>query len=191
MGRFTRWPRRLGLVFMLSAFFVPVAGDCVAAPASGEGKPSAVDCASWTLDGYRLGMRGDELLAIRSLTLHVEGQAQVIEPGRFRGVLVLNSLNSLEKWDVIYQTQDGTALRAQIRERFGEPASDVSGNISDEDASAGRQHRTIWWSQTCDVALIVYEDNVAGEAAGHTVHAALTRASRLPRGLIQWKTLHR
>jgi hypothetical protein len=87
--------------------------------------------------------------------------------------------------------RDGAALRAELRERFGEPASDVSGNIAEEDASAGRQHRTIWWSRSCDVALVVYEDSRGGEAAGHTVHASLVRAGSLPPGLIQWKTLYR
>lgn len=149
------------------------------------------ECSGWTLDGYRLGMRGDELLAIRSLTLHVEGQAQAIEPGRFHGVLVLDALNSLKKWDVVYETNDGSALRAEMGGRFGDPASDVSGNLAENDPSAGRQRRTIWWNQACDVAIIVYEHSNVGGSEGHTVSATLARASSLPQGLIQMKTLFR
>jgi len=115
------------------------------------------ECSGWTLDGYRLGMRVDELPAVRSVTLHVDGQAQSIEPGRFHGVLVLDVLKSLKKWDVVYETNDGTALRAEMRRRFGDPASDVSGNLAENDPGAGGQRRTVWWSQACDVAIIVYE----------------------------------
>ena len=47
-----------------------------------NGATGATDCSSWALDGYHLGMLGTELLAVRSVTLHVEGQAQAIESGR-------------------------------------------------------------------------------------------------------------
>jgi len=147
------------------------------------------ECSGWTLDGYHLGMRGDELLAVRSLTLHVEGQAQAVEPGRFHGVIVLDALNRLKKWDVAYETHDGTALRADLQGRFGEPSADISGNLAENDPGAGRQRRTIWWNQACDVAIIVYEHGNAGDTGGRTVSATLTRASSLPHGLVQMKTL--
>lgn len=190
MGRLADWPVALGVALTMSAMTGASAGSSWAATlAIPEPDARTADCANWTLDGYHLGMRGDELLAVRSLTLHVEGQAQAIEPGRFRGVLVLDALNSLKKWDAIYQTKDGTALRAELRERFGEPASDVSGNLSDGDPGAGRQHRTIWWSPSCDAALIVYENSTGSGSAERMVSATLVRASSLPRGLIQSKTL--
>lgn len=152
-------------------------------------KAPTIDCSDWTLDGYRLGMLGDELLALRSVTLHTEGQAQAIEPGKFHGVLVLDGLNSLKKWDVIYQTTDGRALRAELGARFGKPNSDVSGSMSDEDPAAGRQRRTVWWSRACDVAIILYEYTPGDGATVHTVSATLARASGLTPGLIEMKTL--
>ena len=148
-----------------------------------------IDCSDWTLDGYRLGMLGDELLALRSVTLHTQGQAQAIEPGKFHGVLVLDGLNSLKKWDVIYQTTEGSALRAELGARFGKPNSDVSGSMSDDDPAAGRQRRTIWWSRACDIAIILYESTPGDGTTGHTVSATLARASSLTPGLVEMKTL--
>jgi hypothetical protein len=146
------------------------------------------DCSNWMLDGYQLGMPGDELLAVRSVTLHVNGQAQVVEAGRLQGVLVLDALNRLEKWDVRYETGDGERLRGEMRERHGEPISDVTGNIDDERGGI-RQRRTIWRSRACDVAIIVYENTSVRDARAHTVSATLTRASNLPPGLAEMKTL--
>jgi hypothetical protein len=148
----------------------------------------ARDCSTWTLDGYRLGMRGDEILAVRSVTLHVEGQAQVIEPGSFHGVLVLDALNRLTKWDVTYHTTDGTALRAELRELFGEPTLDVSGSILDNESETVRQRRTVWWSRACDAAIIVHQNTSVRGAPVHSVSAALVRASSFKQGIAALKT---
>jgi hypothetical protein len=67
--------------------------------------------------------------------------------------------------------------------------SRVGGDHSDGDPGAGRQHRTIWWSPSCDAALIVYENSTGSGSAERMVSATLVRASSLPRGLIQSKTL--
>jgi len=150
---------------------------------------AAADCSQWTLDGYRLGMRGDELLAVRSVTLHVEGQAQVIEPGKLQGVLVLDALNRLEKWDVRYDAANGEGLRAEMKSRFGEPISDVSGNISADESDPVRQRRTIWRSNACDALIIIYENTSASGTAVHAVNAILARPAILTPGLVEMKTL--
>jgi hypothetical protein len=147
------------------------------------------DCSSFTLDGYRLGMRGDEILAVRSVTLHVEGQAQVLLPGRFRGVLVLDGLNRLEKWNVIYDAHAGDDLREVLRASLGEPVSDVTGDAIDDGTTTVRQRRTIWLSDTCDAAIILYDNTTVKGAPGHTVHASLARASGLDPRVIRMKTL--
>ena len=149
------------------------------------------DCSSWGLDGYRLGMGGEEILAVRSVTIHVWGQAQVIEPGQLHGALVLDSSNHLEKWEVAYDRKEGAQLRAELTARFGEPASDVSGNVIDDATDTVRQRRSIWRSASCDAAIIVYENTSVRGAPGHTVHATLVRASALPQGLVEMKTLFR
>jgi hypothetical protein len=149
----------------------------------------AIDCSTWTLDGYRLGMRGDEVLAVRSVTIHVEGQAQAIEPGRFNGVLVFDALNTVKKWDVTYHTTDGTALRAEMRERFGEPTSDVSGNILDNESETVHQRRTIWWSGACDAAIVIYESTSVRGTPVHSVSATLARASSFKQGVAEMKPL--
>lgn len=151
-------------------------------------KAVALDCSSWTLDGYRIGMRGDEVLAVRSVTLHVEGQAQAMEPGRFQGVLVLDALNRLEKWDVVYHTKDGEGLRAEMRERFGEPSSDNFGNILDTESDTVRQRRTIWRSTTCDAAIVIYENTSVRGTPLHSVSATLARASSLKHGFAEMKS---
>jgi hypothetical protein len=161
----------------------------IASAAVQEPNAAALDCSGWTLDGYRLGMHGDELLSVRSVTLHVEGQAQAVEPGRLQGVLVLDGLNRLEKWDVRYDTTSGERLRAEMREQHGEPTSDVTGNTENDGSDAVRQRRTIWRSKDCDAAIIIYELTSARGAPGHTVSATLARASILPPGLAEMKTL--
>lgn len=149
----------------------------------------AADCSNWTLDGYHIGMRGDALLAVRSVTLHVEGQAQAIEPGKFSGALVLDALNRLQTWDVAYVTPDGDGLRNAIRAAVGEPVSDVSGTAVESDTDTIRQRRTIWLSTSCDAAIIVYENTSVRGTPAHSVNASLTRASGLPKGLVEAKTL--
>jgi hypothetical protein len=146
-------------------------------------------CSSWSLDGYRLGMGGEEILAVRSVTIHVWGQAQVIEPGTLHGALVLDASNHLEKWEAAYDRKEGDQLRAELTARFGEPSSDVSGNVIDDTTDTVRQRRAIWRSTSCDAAIIVYENTSVRGARGHTVHATLVRASALPQGLIEMKTL--
>jgi hypothetical protein len=153
------------------------------------GSALADDCSSWTLDGYHLGMAGAELLAVRSVTLHVEGQAQVIEPGKFSGALVLDALNNLETWDVRYDAPYADGLSAALRARFGEPAADVSGTLPGFPANI-RQRRTIWLSKACDTAIIVYENYSVRGAPDRSVHASLTRASKLLPGLVDMKTLY-
>jgi len=169
---------------MRSSLFLGLAlaafGSAIAAPP---------DCSSWTLDGYRLGMPGDELLAVRSVTMHVENQAQANEPGRFQGVLVLDVLNRLQKWDVRYDAAEGDELRADLEARIGEPASDVSGYRSGDETDTARQRRTIWWSTACDAAIIVYDNDSARGAPGRRVSATLARTSAFPPGLVQMKSL--
>lgn len=162
----------------------------IAIAAYGSTKAAAPpDCSVWALDGYRLGMRGDELLAVRSVTLHVEGQAQVSEPGKFSGVLVLDALNRLQKWDVLYHADNADALRADLQDRYGNPVSDVSGVLSSDPATTVRQRRTIWRSATCDAAIILYENASVRGTPVHSVHATLTLASSLRPGFIAMKTL--
>jgi hypothetical protein len=181
MGNAARSPRLAGLVFAI----LGLTGATAQAPAA-----VSPDCSTFTLDGYRLGMRGDEILAVRSVTLHVERQAQAIVPGKFRGVLVLDATDRLEKWDVRYEAADAKGVRAEMRARLGEPTSDVSGKLSGEDSDAARQRRTIWWSTSCDAAIIVYDNTGVEDAAGHAVSATLVRASKLPPGLAGMKTLY-
>ena len=173
MKRATRSPVLVGLAF--TAF-------CMT-------RAATPDCSSWTLDGYRLGMRGDEVLTVHSVTLHVEGQAQAIESGKFSGVLVLDPLDRLEKWEVVYDSGDGEGLRAELRRRFGAPTSDVTGNVPGDEPDNVRQRRTIWWSTGCDAALIVYENTSLRGTPVHSVHATLARTSMLPKGLAEMKTL--
>ncbi len=175
--------RRGRLVALALAFF-GLTGAAVRGPGA-----AAPDCSSWTLDGYRLGMRGDELLAVRSVTLHLEGQAQVTDPGKFHGVLVLDALNRLVKWDVRYNATNGESVRAEMRERLGSPISDVTGTVPGDEPDSVRQRRTIWWSTTCDAAIIVYENTSLRGSPGHFVTGTLVRASMLPPGLTQMKTL--
>lgn len=152
---------------------------------------AAADCSSWTLDGYHLGMRGDEVLAVRSVTLHVDGQAQAIVPGKFHGVLVLDAADRLDKWEAIYDTANGEDLRAEMRRRFGPPTSDVTGNVPGDEPDSVRQRRTIWWSTSCDAAFIVYENISLRGTPVHSVHATLARTSMLPPELAEMKTLFR
>jgi hypothetical protein len=161
----------------------------VGALAVAAASPATIDCTAWTLDGYRIGMGRDEILAVRSITLHTEGQAQVVEPGRFSGVLVLDSAFGLAKWDVHYKTTDGNALRAELRERYGDPASEVTGDLPGDPSEPMRQRRTIWWNSACDVAIIVYENSSVRGTPMHSVQATLVRASRLSKGFLQSKTL--
>jgi len=152
-------------------------------------KAAAPDCSNWTLDGYRLGMRGDELLAVRSVTLHVEGQAQAVELGKFHGVLVLDAADHLDKWEVVYDSAEGEELRAEMRKRLGSPTSDVTGTVPGDEPDSVRQRRTLWWSTTCDAAVIVYENTSLRGSPLHSVTATLSRISMLPPGLPQMKTL--
>lgn len=155
----------------------------------GPAEAAAPDCSHWTLDGYRLGMRGDELLAVRSVTLHVEGQAQAIEPGKFHGVLVLDAADRLDKWEVVYDRAEGEALRAEMRKRLGSPISDVTGTVPGDEPDSVRQRRTLWWSTSCDAAVIVYENTSLRGSPLHSVTATLARTSMLPPGLPQMKSL--
>ena len=175
---------RSRLLVALALAFFGLTGAAVRGP-----RAAAPDCSKWTLDGYRLGMRGDELLAVRSVTLHLEGQAQVAEPGKFHGVLVLDALNRLVKWDVRYDAANGESVRAELRKRLGSPISDVTGTVPGDELDSVRQRRTIWWSTTCDAAIIVYENTSLRGSPGHSVTATLARASMLPPGLPQMKTL--
>ena len=144
------------------------------------GAADAPDCSQWTLDGYHVGMEGRDVLAVRSVTLHVDGQAQAVQPGKFHGVLVLDRLDRLETWDVAYDDADAGGLRDAMQGRLGKPTSDVTGNIIDDATDTVRQRRTIWWSSACDAAIIVYEDTSLRGTPGHTIHATLARASTLP-----------
>ena len=172
------------LVVALALTFLGLTGA-----AAREPNAAAPDCSKWALDGYRLGMRGAELLAVRSVTLHVEGQAQVTETGKLHGVLVLDALNLLEKWDVRYDAGNGERLRAEMRERFGEPISDFSGDLPGDESDTVRQRRTIWQSTDCDAVIIVYENTSVHGSQGPTVSAELARTSMLPPGLAEMKTL--
>ena len=163
--------KHLALVvpFILAGF-----GSAAAAP---------VDCSAWTLDGYSVGMTGEEMLAVRSVTLHVEGQAQVVVPGSFRGVLVLDKQGRLREWDVVYDAREAEALRIEMLQRFGAPVSDVSGDIVE-----AHERRMIWRSVACDAAIVVY-DTTATDGSVHSVRATLARASTLPHKIYEMKTL--
>ena len=182
MGQFARFVRPIGLALTLFGWIGTPAADS-------PGAAIGPDCSIWTLDGYRLGMGGAEILAVRSITIHVWGQAQAIETGKLRGVLVLDASNHLDKWDVAYDREDAEALRATLRERLGEPAGDVSGTIIDDGPDSVRQRRTIWRSAVCDAAIIVYENTSVRGAAGSSVHATLARASMLAPGFAEAKSL--
>jgi len=162
--------------------------SCVAFAAGPETAPApigmimrsdTIDCTKWTLDGYRLGMTRDEILAVRSVTLHVEGQAQVVEPGKLSGVLVL-APTGLAKWDVKYETKNGDALRAELTDRFGGPFSDGDAPMPGDDATGLRRRATIWRDGTCDVAIVVSE-TASKDGSTHLVQATLARASSLSR----------
>jgi hypothetical protein len=168
---------------------VIVSGLLVGALAVAAARPATTDCTAWTLDGYRIGMGPDEIVAVRSITLHIEGQAQVVEPGTLSGVLVLEPTIGLSKWDVRYETTDGDALRAELSERFGQPTSDISGTLPGDASSSLQERRTIWWNAPCDVAIIVYENSSVGGTPVHSVHATLARASTLGRRFLESKTL--
>lgn len=146
---------------------------------------AAPDCSAWTLDGYALGMTGDAVLAVRSVTLHVKGQAQVVQPGKLHGVIVIDDAGRLEKWDVGYDDLAAEPLRTQLTARLGAPASDVTGTLMEEESLTVRQRRTIWRDAACDAAILVYENTAAGGRNGGSVRATLTRASSLPKGLIE------
>ncbi len=179
---------RIALLLLPAATITGV----VAAPAAEPAVPPiSIDCPAWTLDGYRLGMTPADVLAVRSVTLHVRGQAQAVEPGRFRGVLVFDDGNALEKWDVAYENAKGDDLRAEMRRRYGEPVSDVSGSAAGDDASGLRQRRTLWLSKSCDAAILVYETSGTEGKSGATVMATLARASTLRHGLEEMKSLFR
>lgn len=102
---------------------------------------------------------------------------------------MLDALNRLEKWDVRYDTASGEGLRAEMRERYGQPTSDITGDIEDDESGAARQRRTIWRSKACDALIITYENTSVRGAPGHTVSATLARASILPPALAEMKTL--
>ncbi len=102
---------------------------------------------------------------------------------------MLDSLDRLEKGDVIHDKTDGEGLRTEMRERYGKPISDIFGNVLDDESDTVRQRRTIWRSTTCDAAIIVYENTSVRGTPGHTVRATLARASRLKQGLTEMKTL--
>lgn len=150
----------------------------------------APDCSAWTLDGYAIGMTGEAVLAVRSVTLHVKGQAQVVLPGKLHGVIVIDDAGLLEKWDVGYDDVDAEPLRGQLTARLGAPASDVSGNLMEAESVTVRQRRTIWRDAGCDAAILVHENTASGGRGGGSVRAMLTRASSLPKGLVELKTLY-
>ena len=102
---------------------------------------------------------------------------------------MLDALDRLEKWDVRYEAANGEALRAEMRERYGEPASDISGNIQGDESGTVTQRRTIWRSKACDALIILYENTSVSGPTGHTVSATLARASMLPPGVTEMKTL--
>ncbi len=177
---------RIALLLLPAATITGV----VAAPAAEPAVPPiSIDCPAWTLDGYRLGMTPADVLAVRSVTLHVRGQAQAVEPGRFRGVLVFDDGHALEKWDVAYENTKGDDLRAEMRRRYGEPVSDVSGSVAEDDEGGLRQRRTLWLNKSCDAAIVVYEYSRSGNPPGASVNAMLIRASGLEPGLIEMKSL--
>lgn len=154
-----------------------------------QGAPESTACSKWTLDGYVLGMRGDALLAVRSVTLHVKGQAQVVQPGKLHGVLVLDDAARLEKWDVYYEADDAGRLRAELTSRLGSPVADVAGTLLETETASIRQRRTIWREAACDAAILVYEDTASGDKTGKSVRATLVRASILPEGLFEAKSI--
>jgi hypothetical protein len=190
MEQFARSRWRIGLALTMFCWIgTPTLEPRAAAAGVPAGAAIGPDCSIWTLDGYRIGMGGAEILAVRSITIHVWGQAQAIEPGTLRGVLVLDASNHLEKWDVGYDREEGEELRAELRERLGEPASDVSGTIIDDGSDIVRQRRTIWRSVACDAAVIVYENTSVRGTPGHSVHATLARASMFKQGFAEAKSL--
>ena len=150
---------------------------------------AAPDCSAWTLDGYAIGMTGEAVLAVRSVTLHVKGQAQVVQPGKLHGVLVIDDAGLLEKWDVGYDDVDAEPLRAQLTARLGAPASDVTGTLIEDESLTVRQRRTIWRDAACDAAILVHENTASGGRSGGSVRATLARASSLPEGLVEAKTI--
>ena len=135
-----------------------------------------VDCTKWTLDGYRLGMSRNEILAVRSVTVHVEGQAQVVVPGTLSGVLVLGP-TGLAKWDVKYETKTGDALRAELTQRFAGPYLDTNDPNPGDEAASLRRRTTAWRDGTCDVELVVSETGAA-DGSTHSVQATLSRIPR-------------
>ena len=155
---------------------------------TGHGSARAADCSQWTLDGYRLRMSGAEVLAVRSVTIHLEGQAEVDQPGKFHGAVVLDALNRLETWNVRYEHADPDGLRAEFKARFGEPVSDLSGDVFEDGPDTLHERRTIWRSTTCDAAIIVYDRSTRNETH-HSVSVTLQRASQLRPGLTEMKTL--
>lgn len=151
--------------------------------------PAAEDCSSWTLDGYRLGMADAEILAIRPATIQVPGQGQVIVKGELSGVVVVDPAAGLVKWDVAYENLTGSALRAAMRKLHGEPVSDIIGDLSLPENPTMHQRRTTWKSDACDAAIIVYESKTADGGSSRTGSATLLRASDLPKGFTEMKTL--
>jgi hypothetical protein len=153
--------------------------------------PTVLVCSGWMLDGYRIGMGRDEILAVRTATVLVAGQAQVIEPGRLSGVLVFDAANRLAKWDVLYLARSGESLRSEMRQRYGDPTSDIAADVLADETDTVRQRRTIWSSAECDVAIIVYENTGTRGTSGRTVNATLARASMLRPGFAEMKSLFR
>lgn len=142
-----------------------------------------IDCTKWTLDGYRLGMSQNEILAVRSATIQVEGQAQVVEPGKFSGVLVVEPIG-LAKWEVVYTAKTADALRAELHDRFGDPFSDGDGPMPGDDKTGQRRRTTVWRDGICDVAVVVTE-TASADGSAHSVQAILARASSLSKLLHQ------
>jgi hypothetical protein len=165
-------------VFVLSCTHAHRTGS--AAPGVSSERAAANGCAGWTLDGYRIGMGRDEAAAVRAATSQISGQLQVVEPGKFSGVLVFDDRDKLQKWDVKYDVTDGETLRTETWKRFGNPTSDDSGHpvylppIEDE-------RETIWHNTTCGSAIVLIDHTFAeqGTPLVHHVQGLLIPASTL------------
>ena len=150
------------------------------APGFDLGTGSAA-CRAWELDGYRIGMSRDEILDVRSVTIHKEGQAEVVQRGHFSGVLVLDPTIGLEKWQVHYEHREAEELRAELTSRLGKPVSDETKTMFEDPTNAMRQRRTIWRSDACNAAIAVDETINTGDTASRSVVVTLAVSSRLKR----------
>lgn len=150
------------------------------APGGSVEKAAGSGCAGWTLDGYRIGMGRDESVTVRAATSVVNGQLQVVEPRKLSGVLVFDDRDQLRKWDVKYDVADGEALRAEMRERFGNPTSDDSEHPRYLPPNL-KERETVWHSSTCESAIVLIDRTVVepGTPLVHHIQGLLIPASTL------------